>query len=130
MAKLSEKELAAWEKNRDLNAELLQALHDVKRGEWARKTEFTPQQDGSVRRVISRRDGTIKKDEIISAEKAQVAIARAATGLSQAPFARLLGVSVRTLQEWEQGRKVPSGAAATLLKVAARHPEVLQELAA
>ena len=130
MAKLSEKELAAWEKKRDLNAELLQALHDMKGGVWARKTEFTPQADGSIRRVISRRDGTIEKDDIIPAEKALVAAARAATGLSQAPFARLLGVSVRTLQEWEQGRKMPSGAAATLLKVAARHPEVLQELAA
>jgi putative transcriptional regulator len=130
MAKLSEKELAAWEKNRDLNAELLQALHEVKRGEWARKTEFTTQVDGSIRRVITRRDGTIEKDEIIPAEKAQVAVARAATGLSQAAFAKLLGVSVRTLQEWEQGRKLPSGAAATLLKVASRHPEVLQELAA
>ena len=54
----------------------------------------------------------------------------ASTGLSQAAFAKLLGVSVRTLQEWEQGRKMPSGAAATLLKVASRHPEVLQELAA
>ena len=130
MAKLSEKELAEWEKKRDMNAELLQALHDIKRGEWARKTEFTPQKDGSIRRVISRRDGTIEKDQIIPAEKAQVAVARAATGLSQAPFAKLLGVSVRTLQEWEQGRKIPSGAAATLLKVATRHPEVLQELAA
>lgn len=130
MAKLSEKELAAWEKNRDLNSELSQALQEMKRGEWARKTEFTSQRDGSIRRVISRRDGTIEKDEIIPAEKAQVAAARAATGLSQAPFARLLGVSVRTLQEWEQGRKMPSGAAATLLKVATRHPEILQELAA
>jgi len=102
----------------------------MKRGEWARKTEFTPQPDGSIRRVILRRDGTIEKDEIIPAEKAQVAAARAATGLSQVPFAKLLGVSVRTLQEWEQGRKMPSGAAATLLKVATRHPEVLQELAA
>jgi putative transcriptional regulator len=130
MAKLSEKELAAWEKNRDLNAELLQALHEVKRGEWARKTDFTPQADGSIRRVITRRDGTIEKDEIIPAERAQVAVARAATGLSQAAFAKLLGISVRTLQEWEQGRKLPSGAAATLLKVVSRHPEVLQELAA
>jgi putative transcriptional regulator len=130
MAKLSEKELTAWEKKRDLNTELLQALHDMKGGEWARKTEFTPQADGSIRRVISRCDGTIEKDDIIPAENALVAAARAATGLSQAPFARLLGVSVRTLQEWEQGRKIPSGAAATLLKVAARHPEVLQELAA
>ena len=130
MAKLSEKDLAAWEKTRDLNAELLQSLHEIKRGDWARKTEFTPQVDGSIRRVITRRDGTIEKDEIIPAEKAQVAAARAATGLSQVAFAKLLGVSVRTLQEWEQGRKSPSGAAATLLKVASRHPEVLQELAA
>jgi putative transcriptional regulator len=49
---------------------------------------------------------------------------------SQAAFAKLLGVSVRTLQEWEQGRKIPSGAAALLLKVATRHPKVLKELAA
>lgn len=130
MAKLSENELSEWEHKRDLNAELMQALHDMKRRAWARKTEFTPQPDGSIRRIILRRDGTIEKDEVIAAEKAQVAVARAATGLSQAPFAKLLGVSVRTLQEWEQGRKIPSGAAATLLKVARRHPEVLQELAA
>ena len=130
MAKLSEKELAAWEKTRDLNAELMQTLHEMKRGDWARKTEFTTQVNGSIRRVVTRRDGTIEKDEIIPAEKAQVLAARAATGLSQAAFAKLLGVSVRTLQEWEQGRKLPSGAAATLLKVASRHPEVLQELAA
>jgi len=130
MAKLSEKQLAAWEETRDLNAELSQALGETKQGEWARKTEFTTQADGSVRRVITRRDGTIEKDEIIPAEKALVALARAATGLSQATFAKLLGVSVRTLQEWEQGRKTPSGAAVTLLKVAARHPEVLQEFAA
>lgn len=129
MAKLSEKELAAWEKKRDLNAELLDTLNEMKRGDWARKTEFVTQPDGSVRRIITRRDGTIEKDEIIPAEKALVAVARAATGLSQAAFAKLLGVSVRTLQEWEQGRKIPSGAAATLLKVASRHPEVLQELA-
>ena len=130
MAKLSEEQLAAWEKTRNLNAELSQALGEMKKGEWARKTEFTTQPDGSVRRVITRRDGTIEKDEIIPPERALVAVARAATGLSQATFAKLLGVSIRTLQEWEQGRKMPSGAAMTLLKVAARHPEVLQELAA
>jgi putative transcriptional regulator len=130
MAKLRGKKLAAWEKTRNLNAELSQALGEMKHREWARKTEFTTQSDGSVRRVITRRDGTIEKDEIIPAEKALVAVARAATGLSQAAFAKLLGVSTRTLQEWEQGRKAPSGAAATLLRIAARHPEVLQESAA
>ncbi len=130
MAKLSKKELAAWEKTRDLNAELSQALREMKRGKWARKTEFTRRPDGSVRRVITRRDGTVERDEIIPAARALVAAARAATGLSQATFAKLLGVSVRTVQEWEQGRKVPSGAAATLLRVAARHPEMLKELVA
>ena len=130
MAKLTEKERAAWEKERDLNAELLHALHEMKRGDWARKTEFFTQSDGSVRRVTTRRDGTIEKDEIITAEKALVIAARAATGLSQTAFSKLLGISVRTLQEWEQGRKTPSGASATLLKVAARHPEILKELAA
>jgi putative transcriptional regulator len=129
MRKRSEIDLAEWEKTRDLNAELLQALRGMKHGKWARKTEFFPQAGGSFRRVITRRDGTIEKDDVIPAEKAAVAAARAATGMSQAAFAKLLGVSVRTLQEWEQGRKEPSGAAATLLKVAARHPEVLQEMA-
>lgn len=54
--------------------------------------------------------------------------ARQASELSQAEFAKLMGVSVRTLQEWEQGRRKPSGAAQTLLAVAVRHPEVLREL--
>lgn len=128
MAKLSEKELVLWEKNRDLNTELSLAMKELKGGRWARKTQFFTQRDGSIRRLVTRRDGTIEKDEIIPAEKGMVAAARAATGFSQAEFAKLLGVSVRTLQEWEQGRKVPSGAAATLLKVAARYPEVLLEL--
>jgi len=51
----------------------------------------------------------------------QMKAARQRTGLSQARFAELLGVSVRTLQEWEQGRRQLSGAARTLLKVAERH---------
>ena len=55
--------------------------------------------------------------------------ARQRSGLSQAQFAALLGVSVRTLQEWEQGRRQPSGAARTLLKVAERYPQVLREVA-
>jgi putative transcriptional regulator len=129
MAKLSGKKLAAWEKTRDLNAELQQAVRDMRRGKWARKTEFIPQRDGSMRRVITRRDGTVEKDHLIPAGDTSVRAARAATGLSQAQFARLLGVSVRTLQEWEQGRKAPSGAAATLLRIAEKRPEVLKEVA-
>lgn len=56
--------------------------------------------------------------------------ARAKAGLSQSEFAALLGVSARTLQEWEQGRRQPTGAARTLLRVAAAHPQVLLELQA
>lgn len=54
--------------------------------------------------------------------------ARAKTGLSQQDFADLLGVSARTLQDWEQGRREPTGAAKTLLRVAATHPKVLLEM--
>ena len=60
----------------------------------------------------------------------EIASARVASGLSQAAFASLMGVSVRTLQDWEQGRREPSGAARTLIKVAERRPEVLRELVA
>ncbi|MEY4593526.1 MAG: hypothetical protein RIR18_2421 [Pseudomonadota bacterium] len=56
--------------------------------------------------------------------------ARKASGLSQVQFAELMGVSVRTLQEWEQGRRQPSGAAKTLLRVAELYPDVLRELVA
>ncbi len=58
-----------------------------------------------------------------------VAEARIRTQLTQTQFAKLLGVSVRTLQEWEQGRRQPSGAAQSLLRVAHGHPDVLRELA-
>ena len=54
--------------------------------------------------------------------------ARAKTGLSQQDFASLLGVSARTLQDWEQGRREPTGAAKTLLRVAASHPLILLSL--
>ena len=56
--------------------------------------------------------------------------ARQKAGLSQAEFAKLLGVSLRTLQEWEQGRRQPSGAAQSLLKIAVQRPDVLHEVLA
>ena len=56
--------------------------------------------------------------------------ARAKVDLSQSAFAQLLGVSLRTLQDWEQGRRLPAGAARTLLRVASQHPEVLRDLQA
>lgn len=56
--------------------------------------------------------------------------ARQKVGLSQTDFAKLLGVSKRTLQEWEQGRRVPSGAAHSLIKIAIQRPDVLREVLA
>ena len=52
---------------------------------------------------------------------------RSAMGLSQSKFAQLIGVSVRTLHKWEQHTSVPSGAAKTLLKVAASNPEAVRQ---
>ncbi len=54
--------------------------------------------------------------------------ARASVGMTQQEFAHLLGVSPRTLQDWEQGRREPTGAARTLLKVVVKHPMVLRDL--
>jgi len=85
---------------RNIGLEILQGLREIKRGEYGR--------------VINVPD---------------VAGIREKTGLSQARFAQLLGVSVRTLQDWEQGRRAPSGAAKTLLMVADKNPRALLEVA-
>lgn len=55
--------------------------------------------------------------------------ARNRVGMSQSEFAQLLGVSVRTLQDWEQGRREPSGAAKTLLRIASQNPEAVKAAA-
>jgi putative transcriptional regulator len=73
----------------------------------------------------------MKHGEAARATRVQLsaaAEARAQVGLSQQEFACLLGVSARTLQDWEQGRREPNGAAKTLLRVAVAHPEILREL--
>jgi len=95
---LSKSQLAAYEARRDLAAELLQSVREMKAGR--------------VHVVTS-----------------PVIEARRKTGLSQSQFAALLGVSVRTLQGWEQGRKQPSGAARTLLAIAGTNPKALLAVA-
>ncbi len=62
---------------------------------------------------------------IFLAKEPDVAAIREEYGLSQTKFAALLGISVRTLQNWEQGRRHPQGPARVLLKVAARHPKAV-----
>lgn len=79
----------------------------------------------SVREMKARKRGRITKVAVT-----WVVEVRTKTGLSQTEFAKLLGVSVRTLQDWEQGRRQPSGAAKSLLKIAEKHPATLLELAA
>lgn len=79
-------------------ADLLQSVREFKAGNFARSTVVTP------------------TDALQARER---------MALSQSQFAKLLGVSVRTLQEWEQGRKKPTGAAQTLLRIAVRTPEAL-----
>ena len=66
----------------------------------------------------------------VSVVTSPVIEARKKTGLSQSQFAALLGVSVRTLQGWEQGRKQPSGAARTLLAIASTNPQAVLAVAA
>ena len=96
----SDKELEARDAKRDIGAELLASVRDVKAGKLG-KVNMVP---------VS-----------IAAE------ARQRLGLSQAQFAGMLGVSVRTFQDWEQRRREPSGAAKTLLKIAAIRPDAVHE---
>lgn len=121
MARLKGKALANFERKRDLNAELLEAARDMAAGRWVRKTDFIPRRDGTFLRRITLRDGTVEKEGIVRLE--DPAAARARTGLSQARFAKVLGVSTRTLQEWEQGRRKPAGPARALLRAVANDPE-------
>lgn len=84
---------------RDVGAEILEGIRQLKRGKVGRVINFPT-----------------------------VAEVRAKVGLSQSEFAHLMGVSVRTLQEWEQGRRAPSGPARTLLAIAYQNPKALLEI--
>ena len=61
------------------------------------------------------------------AEPGDIVALRAFIGLTQAEFARALGINVHTLRNWEQGRRRPEGPAMALLRIAARHPKIIRE---
>jgi len=70
-----------------------------------------------------------KKGRVYTPEQLLAISARQAVKLTQKEFARLLNVSIDSVQDWEQGRRSPRGTAKTLLRVAQNHPEVLEEIA-
>jgi len=74
-------------------------------------------------RQAKRGEGRVTKVAVTAATEARLKL-----GVSQSAFAQLLGVSVRTLQEWEQGRREPSGAARTLLRIALKSPEAILQV--
>jgi putative transcriptional regulator len=87
----------------EIGEKLLQSVREMKARSFARATEI------DVNDVVQARQGT---------------------GLSQSEFALALNISKRTLQEWEQGRRTPSGAAQALIRIARKHPEVVREVLA
>ena len=72
---------------------------------------------------------TGKAARVTAVEVSAATEARNRVGMSQSEFAKLLGVSVRTLQDWEQGRREPSGAAKTLLRIASQNPDAVKAAA-
>lgn len=70
-----------------------------------------------------------KKGKVYTPEQLLAIAARKSVNLTQREFAQLLNVSVDSVQDWEQGRRSPRGAAKTLLRVAKQHPEVLEQIA-
>ena len=70
-----------------------------------------------------------KKGKVYTPEQLLAIAARRSVNLTQKEFAQLLNVSIDSVQDWEQGRRSPRGAAKTLLQVAKQHPEVLEQIA-
>jgi putative transcriptional regulator len=100
--KLTARALARMEAKRDIWQEVLDGVRELKTGR-GKKARVEP--------------------------RSPIAQARHNAGLTQEQFSALLGVSQRTLQQWEQGRRTPSGAAKTLIRLAVLHPEILREIA-
>jgi putative transcriptional regulator len=101
--KLTRRALGRFEAGRDIWQEVLDGVRGIKAGR-GKRFEVEP--------------------------RSPIVRARLKSGLTQAQFAALLGVSKRTLEQWEQGRREPSGAAKTLIRVAELRPDILRQIAA
>ena len=82
-----------------------------------------------IREIKAFKDGEVDLKSRELSEPSSVKEIRRRLQLSQAAFAGLMGVSVRTVQDWEQDRREPSGPAKSLLRIAEQHPEVFLEIA-
>jgi len=129
MAKMIDKELLARDARRDIGAELLQAARDLRAARYGRRTIIETRADGSVRRRIELPNGKVEKDELVTGARWALLSARSHSGLSQAEFAAALGVSRRTLENWEQGRAEPTGPAKVLLNLVVSYPDTVKRLA-
>lgn len=92
--------------SRDIGTEILEGLNEIR--------DF---KKGNVQ---------LKITEL--SEPSEPKVIRSKLKMSQSAFAGLLGVSMRTLQDWEQGRRTPQGPAIALLRIAEQHPEVFADL--
>jgi putative transcriptional regulator len=82
----------------------------------------------SVRQAGAIMRGEMEPSRVFVAEAPDVKAIRAKLGVSQEEFASLLGISVRTLENWEQKRRIPKGPARVLLEVAAAHPDAVWDV--
>ena len=92
--------------DRDIGAEILDGINEIK--------------------AFKNGNGTLRTTQL--SEPSEPKVIRTKLRLSQSAFAALLGVSTRTLQDWEQGRRSPHGPAIALLRIAEQHPEVFSDL--
>jgi len=77
---------------------------------------------------IARGEAAPSRTFTVEREPLDVAGIREGYKLSQNRFAALLGISVKTLRNWEQGRRAPVGPARVLLLVAAKHPDAVWDV--
>ena len=94
------------------------------------KKKLFEQLKRSLREAEQIKRGAMKPSRVFKIDpQNDIVKVRTKLGLSQSKFAAVLGISADTLQNWEQGRRSPTGPAKVLLKVVTRHPEVLLEVA-
>src|SRR2546423_7261177 len=110
--------------------EMISAKEQIERGAATPAKVWEVRSDSKGRFVRRSVDPKAFRRRQRAAWDKSITATRQKLGLSQNRFARLLGISVRTLHHWEQGTRTPSGAARVLLRVAAQHPEAVLEAAA